>query len=158
LSTEYLQGFYLGEVFVEPLKGQVSGRNATGHLSPKAVEVLLCLARTPGELVTRETLLDEAWGHGEGSAEALSHAVSEIRHALGDHAEKPVFIQTIPKRIINTNKNVADLDLFDNLRQRGVLETALAYLIFGWLLIQIADIVFDQLHLPPWAGTFVTTG
>jgi DNA-binding winged helix-turn-helix (wHTH) protein len=99
LSTEYLQGFYLGEVFVEPLKGQVSGRNATGHLSPKAVEVLLCLARTPGELVTRETLLDEAWGHGEGSAEALSHAVSEIRHALGDHAEKPVFIQTIPKII-----------------------------------------------------------
>jgi hypothetical protein len=120
-------------------------------------------------------LLDEAWGHGEGSAEALSHAVSEIRHALGDHAEKPVFIQTIPtipKRgyrlavspessaqfaesgIINTNKNVADLDLFDNLRQRGVLETALAYLIFGWLLIQIADIVFDQLHFPSWAGTF----
>jgi len=46
--------------------------------------------------------------------------------------------------------------LFDSLKQRGVLETAIAYLIFGWLLIQVADIVFAQLHLPPWAGTFVT--
>ena len=174
MSTEYLQGFYLGEVFVEPLKGQVSGRNATGHLSPKAVEVLLCLARTPGDLVTRDFLLEEVWGRDHGSHTALSHAVSEIRHALGDHAENPVFIQTIPKRgyrlavspessaqfadsgIINTNNNVADLGLFDNLRRRGVLETALAYLIFGWLLIQVADIVFDQLHFPPWAGTFVT--
>jgi len=33
---------------------------------------------------------------------------------------------------------------------------SLAYLIVGWLLIQIADIVFDQLHLPAWAGTFIT--
>jgi tetratricopeptide (TPR) repeat protein len=37
-----------------------------------------------------------------------------------------------------------------------VLETALAYLVLGWLIIQVADIVFDQLHLPGWAGTFVT--
>jgi len=37
-----------------------------------------------------------------------------------------------------------------------VFDTALAYLIVGWLLIQIADIVFAQLHLPPWAATFVT--
>jgi len=37
-----------------------------------------------------------------------------------------------------------------------VLETALAYLIVGWLLIQVADIVFNQLLLPRWVGTFVT--
>ncbi|MCU0990879.1 MAG: tetratricopeptide repeat protein, partial [Xanthomonadales bacterium] len=38
-----------------------------------------------------------------------------------------------------------------------MLETAIAYLVVGWLLIQVADVVFDQLHLPDWAGTFVTT-
>ena len=42
------------------------------------------------------------------------------------------------------------------MKRRGVLETAIAYLLVGWLLIQIADIVFSQLFLPEWAGTFVT--
>jgi hypothetical protein len=51
---------------------------------------------------------------------------------------------------------VGDIGLFENLRQRGVLETGIAYLVLGWLIIQVADIVFDQLLLPSWAGTFVT--
>ena len=51
---------------------------------------------------------------------------------------------------------LSSVGLLENLKRRGVLETALAYLIVGWLLIQIADIVFSQLHLPDWAATFVT--
>lgn len=174
MSVDHLHGFYLNDLFVEPLKGQVTGKDESRHLPPKAVEVLLCLARAPGELVKRDTLLGEVWGQGKGSQEALSHAVGEIRHALGDHADDPVFIQTLPKRgyrlavapvpaslhtesiVIGSQGTNSDLGLFENLKQRGVLETALAYLILGWLLIQIADIVFAQLHLPSWAGTFAT--
>jgi tetratricopeptide (TPR) repeat protein len=48
-----------------------------------------------------------------------------------------------------------ELSLFENLRRRGVLETAIAYFVVGWLLIQIGDVVFDRLLLP-WVGTFVT--
>jgi len=176
VNSDLLQGFYLGGLLVEPLKGQVSGGAGTQHLPPKAVEVLLCLAATPGELVTRELLLDDVWGVGNGSQEALSHAVSEIRHALDDHPDNPVFLQTLPKRgyrllvepelagentstvVLGTphGARVADISLIENLKQRGVLETVVAYLVIGWLLIQIADIVFGQLHFPAWAGTFVT--
>jgi len=173
VSADHLHGFYLGDLLVEPLKGQVTSKNGTRHLPPTAAEVLLCLARTPGELVTRQTLLDEVWGEGNGSQEALGHAVSEIRHALDDHADEPLFVQTLRGRgyrltvppqpvsahresIVIGTQSGADLGLFENLRQRGVIETALAYLILGWLLIQVADIVFAQLHVPPWAGTFVT--
>lgn len=173
MSADYLHGFYLGDRLVEPLKGQVTSKNGIRHLPPTAAEVLLYLARTPGELVTRQALLDEVWGEGKGSQEALGHAVSEIRHALDDHADDPVFVQTLRGRgyrltvapqsvsehrdsIVIGTQSGADLGLFENLRQRGVIETALAYLILGWLLIQVADIVFAQLHVPPWAGTFVT--
>lgn len=176
MNADLLQGFYLGDFLVEPLKGQVRGRAGSNHLPPKAVEVLLCLARAPGELVTRENLLSTVWGSGHGSPEALSHAVSEIRGALDDHADNPVFIQTLPRRgyrlavepelagdhsasIVIGAKDGArpgDIGLLENLKRRGVIETALAYLIVGWLLIQIADIVFSQLHLPGWAGTFIT--
>jgi len=70
VSEDLLQGFYLGEFLVEPLKGQVTARTGAGHLPPKAIEVLLCLAKSSGELVTRETLLECARGEGHGSTES----------------------------------------------------------------------------------------
>ncbi|MGB5470005.1 MAG: winged helix-turn-helix domain-containing protein, partial [Woeseiaceae bacterium] len=87
MNADLLQGFYLGDVLVEPLKGHVSGPAGARHLPPKAVEVLLCLASDPGELVTRNKLLAAVWGSGQGSQEAIGHAVSEIRHALGDQVD-----------------------------------------------------------------------
>ncbi len=176
MNSELLHGFYLGELMIEPLKGQVTGRGGSKHLPPKAVEVLLCLANEHGELVTRESILEHVWGAGLGSHEALGHAISEIRHALGDHHDDPRFIQTLPRRgyrlvvepvpasehtasvVIGAEHGASatDIGFLEKLQRRGVLETALAYLIVGWLLIQVADIVFDQLLLPKWAGTFVT--
>ncbi len=176
MKAELLQGFYLGEVFIEPLNGQVTGPGIAEHLPPKAMEVLLQLAVTPGSLVTREQLLAKVWGEGNGTPESLSSTISEIRHALNDIADNPHYIQTLPRRgyrlilrptfpnedsttvflggINNPNANA--LDFIQNLQQRGVLEAALAYLVLGWLLIQVADVVFGQLFLPDWTSTFVT--
>ncbi len=176
VKADLLQGFSLGELRVDPATGQVEGPAGTVHLPSKAMEVLLGLASRPGEVVTREVLLEEVWGPGRGSQEALSHAISETRHALGDHHDAPKYIQTLPRRgyrllvspevradhtssvVIGAGDGFRpeELGLFENLKQRGVLETALAYLIFGWLIIQVADIVFEHLLLPQWAGTFVT--
>jgi tetratricopeptide (TPR) repeat protein/TolB-like protein/DNA-binding winged helix-turn-helix (wHTH) protein len=176
VDSELLQGFYLGDFLVEPVKGQVTGGLTSTHLPPKAMEVLLCLASSPGDLVTREELLESVWGLGHGSQETLSHAIGEIRHAFDDHPDNPKIVQTLPKRgyrflvtpqrvaentssvVLGTKDGVAitNIGLLKNLQRRGVFETALAYLIVGWLLIQIADVVFSQLHLPSWIGTFVT--
>ncbi|GAA0852816.1 tetratricopeptide repeat protein [Aliiglaciecola litoralis] len=176
MNADLLQGFYLGDMLVQPLKGEVKGKSGTQHLPPKAVEVLLCLASSSGELVTREHLINEVWGQDQGSQEALSHAISEIRHVFNDNRHDPIFLQTLPKRgyrllikpqiqehdpaasvfDVNNNVDLIDIGLFENLKQRGIFETAVAYMIFGWLLIQIADIVFGQLHFPAWVGTFVT--
>ena len=46
--------------------------------------------------------------------------------------------------------------LVTELRRRNVFRVAAAYLVVGWLILQIADVVFDQLLLPQWVGTFVT--
>jgi TolB-like protein/tetratricopeptide (TPR) repeat protein/DNA-binding winged helix-turn-helix (wHTH) protein len=176
VNSELLQGFYLADFHVDPTEGQVIGRDGSVHLPPKAMEVLLCLASNPGELVTRKTLVDTVWGEGQGSRETLTQAISEIRHALDDHHDHPLYVQTLPRRgyrllvgvelaageshsVIRGERGpvtVAQTGLFENLKQRGVLETGAAYLVVGWLLMQIVDIIFSQLHLPAWAGTFVT--
>jgi tetratricopeptide (TPR) repeat protein/DNA-binding winged helix-turn-helix (wHTH) protein len=168
LNADLLRGFYLSDLLIEPTKGRVTGRQGTERLASKAVEVLLCLAAQPGELVTREELLEKVWGKDAGSQEALSRAIGEIRHALHDHHDDPKYIQTLPRRgyrllvtpasadgdtgtiVLGVDNSVGahELGLFENLKRRGVLETGLAYLIVGWLLIQVADIVFSQLLLP----------
>ncbi|MGB5163979.1 MAG: hypothetical protein WBN61_01860, partial [Woeseiaceae bacterium] len=61
LSSELLQGFWLDGRLVEPLKGQVTSESGSRHLTPKAVEALLYLAKTPGDLVTHDVLLQEVW-------------------------------------------------------------------------------------------------
>jgi len=170
MANEYIHGFYLGDMLVEPLTGRVSGRDRTEHLPPKAVEVLLCLARNPGELMSYEELLEDTWGPGGGTREALGHAITQIRHALDDHADKPTFIQTIPRRgyrlvvdPVAASDNGEDPQDEDDaprwwraLLRRGVVQAAIAYLVVGWLLIQVADATFEELGLPAWSEPFVT--
>jgi TolB-like protein/DNA-binding winged helix-turn-helix (wHTH) protein/Flp pilus assembly protein TadD len=75
----------------------------SGHktaLRPQAVKVLALLTRRPAQLVTREELKDEIWGpdtfvdfeHG------LNLCIRQIRAALGDDADTPRFIETLPRR------------------------------------------------------------
>jgi tetratricopeptide (TPR) repeat protein/DNA-binding winged helix-turn-helix (wHTH) protein len=164
-----LQGFWLGELRIEPLTGTVSGANGASHLPSRAVEVLLCLARQPGELVSREELLAEVWGTDSASPEALSHAVSELRHGLGDHAVEPVFIQTVPRRgyrlLLEPRQDDALPEsppsapvprFWKQLMQRGVVHAGVLHLVAGWLLIQVAGATFNDLGMPDWAARFVT--
>jgi tetratricopeptide (TPR) repeat protein/TolB-like protein/DNA-binding winged helix-turn-helix (wHTH) protein len=175
MDAEYLHGFYLGDLRIEPLTGRVSGRNGEHHLPPKAAEVLVCLARRAGDTVSHEDLLRCAWDEGSGSRESLSHTISQIRNVLGDPVDNPRLIQTLPRLgyrlliepvpvdehtgsvVLGAENNLAmeKLGLLESLQQRGVLETGIAYLVLGWLIIQVADVVFDRLSFPDWATTFV---
>ncbi len=75
----------------------------SGHkipLRPQAAKVLAVLASQPTHLITREQLKNQIWGpdtfvdfeHG------LNLCVRQIRAALGDDAEKPSYIETLPRR------------------------------------------------------------
>ncbi|UHQ18251.1 tetratricopeptide repeat protein [Lysobacter sp. KIS68-7] len=44
---------------------------------------------------------------------------------------------------------------FAEFRRRRVVRVAIAYLIVGWVLVQVADATFEPLGLPPWATRLV---
>ncbi|HEX3124261.1 MAG TPA: tetratricopeptide repeat protein [Rhodanobacteraceae bacterium] len=48
------------------------------------------------------------------------------------------------------------MSLIDELKRRNVIKVAAAYLVVGWLLIQVASTVAPQLNLPEWAPRLVT--
>ena len=167
-----LKGFYLGDLRIEPTGGRVSGPDGEAHLQPKAVEVLLYLAEQPFEIVERDEIIKAVWGDGQGSNEALSHAVSDLRNGLNDDADDPTLIQTIPRRgyrlldkprAVDSGQDpgandveMAEGSLLGSLMRRGVVQAGLAYLVFSWLLIQVADIVAPILGFAPWFPTAVT--
>jgi len=97
--VELKQGFKLGCFEVRPLTGEVSGADGVAHVEPKVMEVLAALAQRPGEVVEREELLKLIWGARAAVAdEPLTRCIAELRRALGDSRQTPVYIQTIPKR------------------------------------------------------------
>src|SRR5262249_467755 len=63
-------------------------------------EVLLMLLERPGEVVTREELQRRLWPADTyvDFDRGLNKAVNRLREALGDSAESPRFIETLPKR------------------------------------------------------------
>jgi TolB-like protein/tetratricopeptide (TPR) repeat protein len=69
-------------------------------LREQSFQVLAALMEQPGEIVTREQLRRRLWSSDTfvDFEVALNSAVSRLRDALGDSADSPSFIETIPKR------------------------------------------------------------
>jgi DNA-binding winged helix-turn-helix (wHTH) protein len=67
-------------------------------VAPRAFAVLCTLARTPGQLVTKDALLDAVWGHRHVSESVLKTTISELRTALNDDARQPRYIETASRR------------------------------------------------------------
>lgn len=60
----------------------VSGRHCP--LSPRAFDLLLCLMRNRGQVLSREQLLDKVWGLDfEGDSRAVDVQIKNLRAALG---------------------------------------------------------------------------
>ncbi|MEJ2522672.1 MAG: hypothetical protein P8080_07305 [Gammaproteobacteria bacterium] len=47
------------------------------------------------------------------------------------------------------------MSLYTELKRRNVFRVAAAYIVVGWLLLQVADIIFGFIHAPDWAGKAV---
>src|SRR5258708_12471205 len=63
-------------------------------------QVLVLLLERPGEIVTREEILQKLWPADTYVAfdDGLNTAIKKLRLALGDSADSPRFIETIPPR------------------------------------------------------------
>ena len=88
--------------------GQFTFRQSTGELhrqghavrlAPKPTEVLRVLLGSAGSLVTRREIELAVWGDVPIDLDrSLNFAIRQIRSALGDGADSPRFIETLPKR------------------------------------------------------------
>jgi DNA-binding winged helix-turn-helix (wHTH) protein len=68
-------------------------------LRPQPFRLLALLASCSGQLVTREEIKEQLWGEETyvDFEHGMNKCVKQIRTALGDDANKPVYIETVPR-------------------------------------------------------------
>ena len=94
------RGYRFGVFEVECAAAALRREGRLVRLRGKPYDILVFLLERSGELVTRDDLRQHLWGadtfvdfeHG------LNTAMNRLREALGDSAENPRFIQTLPRR------------------------------------------------------------
>lgn len=90
--------FKLGDWVVHPDTGEIQRGDERRQLQPLPMAVLLRLAEAGGELVSRDTLLDDVWQGRAMSDEPINRCIAELRAALDDSRVDPRYIKTLPRR------------------------------------------------------------
>jgi TolB-like protein/DNA-binding winged helix-turn-helix (wHTH) protein/cytochrome c-type biogenesis protein CcmH/NrfG len=80
--------------------GELSNNNEKLKLRDQPLKLLLALLEQPGELVTRGALVKRIWPDGTfvDFDCGLNKAILHLREALGDSAEHPQFVETLPRK------------------------------------------------------------
>src|SRR6202521_2626927 len=89
-----------GPFRIDQQRQEVTRNGARLKLQGKVYQVLLTLLEKPGEVVTREELRMRLWPadtHVNYDAN-VNTTVNKLRQALGDSSEKPLYIETIPRK------------------------------------------------------------
>jgi TolB-like protein len=85
---------------LDPSKGELRQRGDLVKLAPQPLKVLELLVRHAGQLVTRQEFREHVW-RGDTFVDfeqGLNFCVRQVREALGDTADAPRFIETLPRR------------------------------------------------------------
>ena len=99
-ATESLPTYRFGDVVFDPSSGELHRHGLKVRLQEQPFQILMLLLARPGEVVTREQVRQALWP-GDTFVDfdaGLNSAVKRLRDALGDSAEAPRFVETIPRR------------------------------------------------------------
>jgi TolB-like protein/DNA-binding winged helix-turn-helix (wHTH) protein/Flp pilus assembly protein TadD len=90
--------YRFGAFELEEGNGDLRRQGLHVKLQPQPSRVLGLLVKRAPSLVTREEIFEEIWGDTVVEESNLNFCIKQIRNALGDEAETPKYIETIPKR------------------------------------------------------------
>jgi DNA-binding winged helix-turn-helix (wHTH) protein len=102
-NLPYLPGsrfMRFGPFQLDQQRQEVTKNGERLRLQGKVFQVLVALLEKPGEVVTREELRQRLWPadtHVNFDAN-VNTTVNKLRQALGDSTDKPLYIETIPRK------------------------------------------------------------
>src|SRR5215469_1671921 len=100
LETRSSETVRFGIFEVDLRAGELRKQGKRVKLQEQPFHVLTVLLERPGEVVTREELRNQNWPPDTfvDFDNSLNTAINKLREALGDSADNPRFIETLPRR------------------------------------------------------------
>jgi Tol biopolymer transport system component/DNA-binding winged helix-turn-helix (wHTH) protein len=100
---------HFGPFELDPDAEQLRKSGVPLKLQPQQFVVLLLLAQRAGEIVRRQDIQQRVWGDGTfvDFDRGINFCINQIRAALGDDADRPRYIETLPRR---GYRFIADID------------------------------------------------
>jgi DNA-binding winged helix-turn-helix (wHTH) protein/Tol biopolymer transport system component len=89
-----------GAFELDAVNGELRKAGVSLKMHPQPLRVLLLLAKHAGRAVTREEIQQCLWGDNTfvDFERGINFCINQIRTALGDDAEKPRYVETLPRR------------------------------------------------------------
>jgi two-component system, OmpR family, alkaline phosphatase synthesis response regulator PhoP len=85
-----------GDVLIDFVRQRAEKAGEPLELPSRAYSILKVFARRPGEVVSREQLLEEAWGYGRyPNTRTVDNHLVKLRKALEDEPERPRYLVTV---------------------------------------------------------------
>ncbi|MCG3189007.1 MAG: hypothetical protein LKCHEGNO_01250 [Burkholderiaceae bacterium] len=88
----------IGRWCVDPQLDEIRAGDTVIKLEPRKMQLLVALARRPGELVTTDELFETVWTNMVVTQSSVYQSIAQLRKTLGDHSERPSYIATVPRK------------------------------------------------------------
>jgi DNA-binding winged helix-turn-helix (wHTH) protein len=100
MPSLHVEIYRFGQFELDIAAGELRRNTRRVRLQPQPFKLLVLLARRAGTLVPREDIRSELWPDGTfvDFDQSVNFAVKQIRDVLGDSAESPLYIETVPRR------------------------------------------------------------
>lgn len=91
-----IAGLQIGDLKIDVTGHSVRRGEESLSLTPLEFDLLLCLARKPGQVFTREALLEEVWGYRHSADTRLVNVhVQRLRAKIEHDPERPDIVLTV---------------------------------------------------------------
>jgi DNA-binding winged helix-turn-helix (wHTH) protein len=89
-----------GAFQLDVLAAQLLKSGRVVRLKPQPFRLLELLVSRAGEVVTREEIRELLWGADTfvDFEQGVNSAIKQVREALGEEADRPLYVETVPKR------------------------------------------------------------
>ena len=95
-ATAQAESLTIGDVHIDVAGHQVTRGGRTVNLTPLEFDLLVCLARKPWQVFTREVLLEQVWGYRHAADTRLVNVhVQRLRSKVEHDPENPEIVVTV---------------------------------------------------------------
>jgi DNA-binding winged helix-turn-helix (wHTH) protein len=100
MPLTHQDAYRFGQFELDLASGELRRNAARVRLQPQPFKLLALLVRRGGGLVGRDEIRTELWPDGTfvDFDQSVNFAIKQIREVLGDSAERPLYIETVPRR------------------------------------------------------------